>query len=216
MQITRNLLAAALQDIANQRFITVSESCVPLYPPQVLYSQLMYNPKSMINACTTRQDWSTDGYRHVYSAAIPWLHLKSLVRWARLISTLSVYSEDVGQLQNFESKLLYIVDYLNGSFSVPPFHTPIKDIVEEDSATRLLADYMYNRWTWRLWEITGGRLKQDMWRKNHQWLGVTRKHAHLIVDDTEIAEAHFNYSLNYCKLCRLVGHCISINQMPSM
>ncbi len=46
-----NLLAAGLQDPLNQQLLLLSESCVPLYPPAVVYSQLMHEDKSRINAC---------------------------------------------------------------------------------------------------------------------------------------------------------------------
>ena len=48
---TRALLRAALLDPNNQRFALLSESCVPLYSPAVVYSQLVYSDKSRINAC---------------------------------------------------------------------------------------------------------------------------------------------------------------------
>ena len=69
MQVARNLMKAALEDPLNQRFMTISESCIPLYSPSVVYHQLMYAPKSRINACTTRENWGRDEYR---SARILW------------------------------------------------------------------------------------------------------------------------------------------------
>lgn len=63
LKVARNLMAAALEDPLNQRFMTISESCIPLYSPSVIYHQLMYAEKSRINACTTRDDWGRDEYR---------------------------------------------------------------------------------------------------------------------------------------------------------
>eukprot|EP00887_Chlorella_sp_A99_P001689 scaffold8.g1689.t1 len=37
----RRLLAAALADPRNQRFVLLSETCAPLHPPQLLYMQLL-------------------------------------------------------------------------------------------------------------------------------------------------------------------------------
>ena len=51
MQVTRRLIKAALQDPLNQRFILLSESCVPLYSPLVVYQQLMHELRSRISAC---------------------------------------------------------------------------------------------------------------------------------------------------------------------
>ena len=37
----------------NKKFVLISESDVPLYPPQVFYMQLMMERTSRINACNT-------------------------------------------------------------------------------------------------------------------------------------------------------------------
>ena len=47
----RRLLAAALEEPANQRFLLLSESCVPLYPPAVTWARLLGERTSRINAC---------------------------------------------------------------------------------------------------------------------------------------------------------------------
>ncbi|GAB4813874.1 hypothetical protein N2152v2_000920 [Parachlorella kessleri] len=47
----RRLLKAALQDPRNQRFVLLSESCAPLYPPHVIYLQLLSEARSRLNAC---------------------------------------------------------------------------------------------------------------------------------------------------------------------
>jgi len=47
----RSLLRAALADPANQRFLLASETCLPMYPPHVLYAELMSNGRSRIHAC---------------------------------------------------------------------------------------------------------------------------------------------------------------------
>lgn len=47
----RRLLAAALADPRNQRFVLLSETCAPLYPPHVLHSQLLSEARSRVNAC---------------------------------------------------------------------------------------------------------------------------------------------------------------------
>ncbi|KAK9823942.1 hypothetical protein WJX72_006544 [[Myrmecia] bisecta] len=48
---TRNLLEEALQDPLNQRFVLLSESGIPLYPPTTTWLQLTGEDKSRINAC---------------------------------------------------------------------------------------------------------------------------------------------------------------------
>ena len=48
---TRALLRAALADPANQRFVLLSESGIPLYPPAAMHQQLLAERRSRINAC---------------------------------------------------------------------------------------------------------------------------------------------------------------------
>ena len=47
----RALLRAALANPANQRFVLLSESCLPLHPAAVVYAQLVAEPRSRVNAC---------------------------------------------------------------------------------------------------------------------------------------------------------------------
>lgn len=47
----RALLKEALNDAQNQRFVLLSEWDIPLYPPRVVYLQLMAEYASRINAC---------------------------------------------------------------------------------------------------------------------------------------------------------------------
>ena len=39
VQAVKNMMAAALEEPRNQRFLLLSESCAPLYPPAVVYQQ---------------------------------------------------------------------------------------------------------------------------------------------------------------------------------
>lgn len=47
----QRLLAAALREPRNQRFVLLSESGVPLYPALVVYQALMGEPRSRVAAC---------------------------------------------------------------------------------------------------------------------------------------------------------------------
>ena len=51
VQAERNLLVAGLADARVQRFVLLSEACVPLYAAQVVWAQLLSSPLSRINAC---------------------------------------------------------------------------------------------------------------------------------------------------------------------
>lgn len=49
------LLSAALRDPLNQRFALVSDTSVPLYPPAVVYEQLLSQP-SYQDACAVTDE----------------------------------------------------------------------------------------------------------------------------------------------------------------
>ena len=49
-----------------------------------------------------------------------------------------------------------------------------------------LDDYRY---TWRMADATSGTLTADKWRKSHQWIGLTRKHAAAVAADEAVAAA---------------------------
>ncbi|KAK9831707.1 hypothetical protein WJX74_006651 [Apatococcus lobatus] len=57
----RILLRTALRTLANQRFVLLSETCLPLGPPHVMYLQYLSEPLARINAC--KQDTVEDAYR---------------------------------------------------------------------------------------------------------------------------------------------------------
>lgn len=56
MEAERRLLAAALRNPLNQRFVLLSESCIPLYPPGLVWLQLLAEERSRINACANDTD----------------------------------------------------------------------------------------------------------------------------------------------------------------
>lgn len=51
IEAARNLFQSALGTQSNQRFVMLSESGIPLYPPTLIWQQLMSESKSRINAC---------------------------------------------------------------------------------------------------------------------------------------------------------------------
>ncbi|XP_027363551.1 glycosyltransferase BC10-like [Abrus precatorius] len=50
IQAERLLLAAALEDPANQRFVLLSDSCVPLYNFSYVYNYVMVSPRSFVDS----------------------------------------------------------------------------------------------------------------------------------------------------------------------
>ena len=51
VEATRALMRAGLEDPLNQKFVLLSEAGIPLYPPDLVYVQLMSEDKSRINSC---------------------------------------------------------------------------------------------------------------------------------------------------------------------
>ena len=49
--VARNLMGAALKDPLNRKFVLLSESGLPLYPPTTTYLQLMQEDKSRLDSC---------------------------------------------------------------------------------------------------------------------------------------------------------------------
>eukprot|EP00210_Caulerpa_lentillifera_P004880 g4657.t1 len=46
-----SLIRAALKDKRNKKFVLLSESCIPLHPPEVIYAQIISEKKSRLKAC---------------------------------------------------------------------------------------------------------------------------------------------------------------------
>eukprot|EP01025_Chloroclados_australasicus_P061176 TRINITY_DN799_c0_g1_i1.p1 TRINITY_DN799_c0_g1~~TRINITY_DN799_c0_g1_i1.p1 ORF type:complete len:501 (+),score=28.27 TRINITY_DN799_c0_g1_i1:147-1649(+) len=51
IEAERKLLQAALQDPLNTKFVLLSESCIPLYHPAFLYTQILNEQLSRLNSC---------------------------------------------------------------------------------------------------------------------------------------------------------------------
>ena len=51
VQATRELMRAGLADPLNQKFVLLSEACLPLYPPAALYVQMLSEDRSRVNSC---------------------------------------------------------------------------------------------------------------------------------------------------------------------
>ena len=46
---------ACFADRLNQRFVHLSESCIPLYPPALIYMQLLHEQKSRVQVDDPKQ-----------------------------------------------------------------------------------------------------------------------------------------------------------------
>lgn len=63
------LLAQALSDPLNSRFMLLSETCVPLYPAPLVWAQLQGETRSRLNACTNASNPDDESWRMTYRSA---------------------------------------------------------------------------------------------------------------------------------------------------
>ncbi|KAK1302791.1 hypothetical protein QJS10_CPB12g00690 [Acorus calamus] len=82
IQAERLLLEAALEDPANQRFILLSESCVPLYNFSYIYNYVMSSPKSFVDSFL---DTKEGRYNPKMSPKIPKDRWRKGSQWITLV-----------------------------------------------------------------------------------------------------------------------------------
>ena len=76
----RLLLRAALEEVLNQRFVYLCEQTLPLYPPTLVWQQLMTESKSRVNACPHPRDERKVTHSVPQSICHRWLRLISQAR----------------------------------------------------------------------------------------------------------------------------------------
>ena len=84
---TRVLFAAALTNPFVMKLVLASESDIPLYGPSLVYSQLLSERTSRINACNTTKSWDRNQYRLRYDfqdAGITWEIWRKSWQWVAL------------------------------------------------------------------------------------------------------------------------------------
>lgn len=82
IEAERLLLEEALQDPANQRFVLLSDSCVPLYNFTYIYSYLMTSPRSFVDSFL---DLKGDRYNPKMSPYIPKNKWRKGSQWITLV-----------------------------------------------------------------------------------------------------------------------------------
>lgn len=82
IQAERILFKEALQDPANQRFVLLSDSCVPLYNFSYIYNYLMSSPRSFVDSFLDMKD---DRYNSKMSPVIPKQKWRKGSQWVTLI-----------------------------------------------------------------------------------------------------------------------------------
>ncbi|KAJ9136383.1 hypothetical protein P3X46_033467 [Hevea brasiliensis] len=84
IEAERLLLSAALDDPANQRFVLLSDSCVPLYNFSYIYSYLMASPRSFVDSFV---DTKEERYNQKMSPIIRKHKWRKGSQWITLVRT---------------------------------------------------------------------------------------------------------------------------------
>ncbi|KAL0012290.1 hypothetical protein SO802_007398 [Lithocarpus litseifolius] len=82
IQAERLLFDAALEDPANQRFILLSDSCVPLYNFSFIYNYVMASPKSFVDSFLDKKE---NRYNSKMSPVIPKEKWRKGSQWITLV-----------------------------------------------------------------------------------------------------------------------------------
>ncbi|CAL5410634.1 unnamed protein product [Camellia sinensis] len=82
IQAERLVLEAALEDPANQRFVFLSDSCVPLYNFSYIYRYLMASPKSFVDSFLDKKEGR---YNPKMSSVIPRSKWRKGSQWISLV-----------------------------------------------------------------------------------------------------------------------------------
>ncbi|KAL7212235.1 hypothetical protein ACSBR2_015000 [Camellia fascicularis] len=82
IQAERLLLEAALEDPANQRFVLLSDSCVPLYNFSYIYNNLMASPRSFVDSFLDEKEGR---YNPAMSPVIPKNKWRKGSQWVSLV-----------------------------------------------------------------------------------------------------------------------------------
>ncbi|KAH0467030.1 hypothetical protein IEQ34_004268 [Dendrobium chrysotoxum] len=82
IEAERLLLRVALEDPANQRFVLLSDSCVPLYNFDYVYKYLMSSPKSFVDSFSDKKERR---YNEKMAPAIPKHNWRKGSQWITLI-----------------------------------------------------------------------------------------------------------------------------------
>lgn len=121
----RRLLAAALLQPANQRFMLLSEACLPLYPPHVVWAEALAARLSRVHAC--KRDTPEDEQRRNIDKWEPSMETDLLQRrnwrksnqWFLLTRKhAQVISSDIHVAEVFQREC-FTYDPLNPSFAIP-------------------------------------------------------------------------------------------------
>jgi len=187
----KRLYTAALKDGRNQRFILLSESCMPLYPPHVLWAQVMSEQRSRVRACNFKQEPLPWYVRYGFPSGFNTLWRKSS-QWKMLLRQHAELVAADDTIWKIFISACYT--YLPGLHDPPPYLQPFiksksmaRNCISDEHYVSTLLNYhgeseegttcvdsmMYTAWTPGIWSPRvynsshiNGMLLRDM-RKVH-------------------------------------------------
>ncbi|KAK7860038.1 hypothetical protein CFP56_000367 [Quercus suber] len=171
IQAERLLFDAALEDPANQRFILLSDSCVPLYNFSFIYNYVMASPRSFVDSFLDKKE---NRYNSKMSPVIPKEKWRKGSQWITLVrSHAEVIVDDEVILSAFKKfcKVCNCVLYMKNVKSFIPCCS--------------FLDKKENRYNSKMSPV----IPKEKWRKGSQWITLVRSHAEVIVDDEVILSA---------------------------
>lgn len=90
IEAERRLLANALLDISNQRFVLLSESCIPLFNFSTIYSYLMNSTQSFVESYDLNSPVGRGRYNHQMSPQIKLEDWRKGSQWFEMDRSLAI------------------------------------------------------------------------------------------------------------------------------
>eukprot|EP01025_Chloroclados_australasicus_P050004 TRINITY_DN5712_c0_g2_i1.p1 TRINITY_DN5712_c0_g2~~TRINITY_DN5712_c0_g2_i1.p1 ORF type:complete len:783 (+),score=57.11 TRINITY_DN5712_c0_g2_i1:271-2619(+) len=130
------LLRFALQDPRNHKFVLVSENCIPLHPPEILWAQLLSEQYSRINGCK-QEKYTSNIYRWKKQMKTDVLHRQ---HW-RKSSQWFVLNRPHGELVVRDKHVLEMFKRYCWSWYDPVYKKDHVCVSDEHAIPTLLASY---------------------------------------------------------------------------
>ncbi|KAK9837246.1 hypothetical protein WJX81_001372 [Elliptochloris bilobata] len=179
---TKALMRAALADPLNQKFVLMSESGIPLYPPTAMWSALMSERLSRINVCNGFRArgvgaWNMDQSRHRWTPKMETSFFK-LDHWRKSSQWIAINREHAQiaaldkALEAVFVKLCYVTyedGYFRDCYSDEHYFATLLATHGRDNETDCLGGITYAHWekwgdshpkAWAANEVTANLIRQ--------------------------------------------------------
>eukprot|EP00884_Botryococcus_braunii_P009898 jgi/Botrbrau1/1890/Bobra.0005s0006.1 len=146
---TRELIKAALAEPSNGKFVMLSESCIPLYPPTTIYLMLSTEPKSRINACSSTKDrWRPEYVRGSGSVKVPDVAWRVGSQWVALTREHAVVvTNDTELLRRFASVCRELEAKKKACHSIESYFAVVLAYHDRDNETDCMGHLHWADWS---------------------------------------------------------------------